>query len=217
MKRQPEVSVLIASRGRSDRLGATLEHLLLQASGVVKVEVLLRTDDDDAATLERPAYADAAAHALGAGFDVNFCTGPRGRGYSDLHLFYDQMAAAARGQWLLLYGDDVEMVTHHWDLRVARSEPRTVLDCGVASAPHEFPCVHRSLVEAVGHVALNAHFDTWWYELSRACYTSRDAGVRVKHAPSSPVNDQEAYYSAEMSAARKGDALVLKEYLSRFR
>lgn len=198
------ISVLIPTRGRDERLRRTVAVLMDKAEDPSRVEILLRVDEDDPAAYEPGAIPWRVVR------------GPRGRGYRDLHLFYDELARVAAGQWLYIYGDDVTMQTPGWDRIIAGAPPRTVLMCGRNEAPGEFPVVHRDLHRALGRFALNAHVDSWWVDVANACGIAQAPGVFLGHdLPSNPDPDTLAYHSREMEAARAADIRVLRRLLGR--
>jgi hypothetical protein len=106
-------SVLIPSRARAERLRKTIRSIR-STSDSARVEILVRFDDDDAGSL-------ALIPELEGG-GIRVIVGPRGQGYQDLHLFYDELARAANGAWIFIMNDDatVEQRGTPWDEQLAR-------------------------------------------------------------------------------------------------
>ena len=105
------VSILLPSRGRAEMLQKTLANISQTAGkDSARVEVLVWLDDDDA---ESQAAAESF-HAACAPVALTVVTGPRRGGYKTLHLFINELAARARGDFLMLYNDDSRFVTNEW-------------------------------------------------------------------------------------------------------
>lgn len=166
----PLVSVLLPTRGRPERLKASVASLYRQAECPEKIECLLRVDADDAETL-------VTAARLGPAYpNVVATVGPRGNGYADMHEWVNTLAATARGDWLLLWNDDCLMLTEAWDRLIAHcyvegywhGDPRFfALLFNTEGRPHDygFMAVRREVVRVLGHYSLIPLCDTWMYEL----------------------------------------------------
>lgn len=160
-----EISVLLPTRGRFDRLPRALGSLHVLAADTSRIEYLLRTDVD------QPSVA-------AFGFDVPPHTELRGErwGYGRMHDYYGELAAAAQGRLLFVWNDDTEMLTPRWDeLLLAEAEKPLVQfirrdTC--QTADDTFPVVDRRIYEAVGRLSAHCYVDTW------LSHVSRDAGVR---------------------------------------
>lgn len=160
----PEISVLLPTRGRPSGLHAALMTLLEHAAGPDEIEVLVRGDDDDRASV----HSAAAAARFGSA-SVYF--GPR-LGYARMHDYYNELAGRARGRLLFVWNDDTEMLTPRWDemLISAATSPivqfMRVENKGVADTT--FPVVDRRIFEAVGRLANHCYVDTWLDRVSAA-------------------------------------------------
>lgn len=98
-------SVMIPSRKGGQRLFATLSSILKAADTIQDYEVLVRLDDDDAASLASVSLLEAAG--------VRVFVGPR-LGYANLDTgYYAGLEQEAKGQWVWIAGDDLE-VTGDW-------------------------------------------------------------------------------------------------------
>jgi len=178
------VSVLVPTRGRPDSLFRSVESLLTLAARTDLVEVLCALDDDDprlGEVLERLAHLGKLWPETTFVWKIL-----ERRGYSRLNEYFNELAADALGEWLLLWNDDAFVETESWD-DVICAEPATRVVCDLLSqlSPHLccFPAVRRWAVEAVGGFSPHTpHCDTYWQDLGRAVPNAIDfVQVRVRH------------------------------------
>lgn len=114
-------SVLIPSRGRPERLRKTIQSIS-DTSSKANVQILVRFDDDDDASLK------IVDQLLRDGIGV--VVGPRKFGYPSLGEFYLELAQAARGAWIWIMNDDAYVTgppkarARTWD-EMLRAIPRT--------------------------------------------------------------------------------------------
>lgn len=164
------VSVLLPSRGRPVPLAEAVASLRDLADQPDRLEVLVAADDDDPPTVR-------AAEEIGATVLVS----PR-HGYAGLHLYVNALARRASGTWLALWNDDARMLTRGWDQRVAEA-PVGVLWPREAAYPdcNTFPIVHRSIVDALGHVSLNPHYDSWLQEIADELGIHHRVDIEILH------------------------------------
>ena len=169
------VSVMLPSRGRPDSLRAALRSLAETCSNPKQVEVLIRLDDDDTQTL---AIQDSLV-AECAPIDLRIIVGPRGNGYKDLQVYFNELAAAARGDFLFLFNDDARIKTKGWDKQVAahRGKLSILHPNAVGADLNVFPVVHRKIVELLGYFSLEPFCDAPMFFIAHYC------GIRV-HLPS---------------------------------
>jgi Glycosyl transferase family 2 len=99
-----KISVLVPTRHRIERLRTLLESYERTTRGVRSAsELVFRVDDDDLDTI---AFLHGTRHAV--------LVGPREKGYESLPQFFNQLAAAAHGDVLMLGNDDITFVTPRW-------------------------------------------------------------------------------------------------------
>lgn len=108
-------SVLIPSRGRAQRLLRTIESVR-RTSDAKAVDILVRADDDDAAT------QDAVRRLIEHDTGVTLVVGSRGRGYLDLEAYYEELSAISSAPWMFVMNDDavIEQSGEGWDSQLAR-------------------------------------------------------------------------------------------------
>jgi hypothetical protein len=190
------VSVLIPARGRPESLLKSIRALKDTASQGC-IEILVRLDDDDASVKDLPEFED-----------VTFITGKR-HGYKNLHLYYNELAEKASGDWLMLWNDDAVMETKNWDRKIARIQPglKILNPCGMINT---FPVVHRSLYELLGHISLQAHCDTWLQQIGRETTIEINLPVQFKHSAQID-NKSEAYDSTRAEFFAQKNQMLIKE------
>ena len=195
------VSILLPSRGRAEMLQKTLANISQTAGkDSARVEVLVWLDDDDT---ESQAAAESF-HAACAPVALTVVTGPRGGGYKTFHLFINELAARARGDFLMLFNDDARFVTNEWphffeqwrgQLAVLKFNTPGFGDMNI------FPAAHRKVAEIIGHYSLYPHCDTWIEIISRDVGIHREVSeIEIDHFrdTSEEADDQTR---AETSAA----------------
>jgi len=176
------VSVMVPTRRRTALLKRSLESLRATCDLPFndQIEVIVRCDDDDKETqeflMENKDLWTTLVH------------GPRGAGYADLHVMYNEMCHLATGRFLFLWNDDAIMLTPGWDLELARHDDGKL--CYLTSGLHDgrgrdqflFPIVHRSYYDVLGVFSRSAHNDTYVYSVFKHFpYTFRSTEITIQH------------------------------------
>jgi len=216
------ITALVPSRGRPDGLRESLESLFGRAAEPADVEVLVAVDPDDVGT-----YSGFPADGR-----VRLTVTPGRYGYRRIHDYYNELAAAASGDWLLIWNDDALMRTPGWDRVIAAQEPAVLWP--LANHHRElclFPAWPRSWTAATGHVSLCFNADTWMQEVGKQLGCLRKIPVEIFHdrdnvtgsgrfadrtaAEGTLLSDQtcSVFRSAEMTAARQRDAEIIRGLL----
>lgn len=168
------ISVLLPSRGRPASLAISVWSLRLNLEHASNLEVLVAHDPDD------PDTADAA-RTLNVDLLLE---APQRFGYPRLHEYYNQLAAHASGDWLMVWNDDAVMLTPRWD-RVAAEQPAglVVLHPGSNQGPvlNTFPIFTRELYDLLGHVSVSPHCDSYLEAVSRPTGIERRVPIEVRH------------------------------------
>lgn len=183
------ITVLVPTRGREEALRKSVDSLTNNASDLV--EILVRYDHDE---LDHNYCERFKPHVQ------EYCfTGPR-HGYKNLHMYYNELAKKAKGDWLLLWNDDALMQTKGWDTIIEAHEPKFVLNPQTNHKNHEknqiiFPIVPRKFVRELGHFSLNAHCDTWWEEIGNKLGIVKNVPIYILHdrADLTGNNDDQTY------------------------
>ena len=143
----PALSLIVPTRGRTERLRAFLDSLRSTADRAAEVEVVLVVDEDDPETI-------AFRHS---GVALRTVVVPPGLSMGALN---SRGYAAATGDYLMLCNDDVVVRTRGWDSRlraVFGSFPDGVVLAHVNDGTFKeslcvFPCVSRRYAEFAGGI-----------------------------------------------------------------
>ncbi len=184
----PLVSVLLPTRGRIHHLYQAVASLYASCRDKSLVEFIIKADDDDLPTI------DLAKGMIRDGLQGKLLVSPRGRGYLDMHVWVNNMAKEAKGDWLFLWNDDARMVTDGWDQILLYSaigqdcpwhgvKEICMLVAPTVGRPDaaEFAFVRRKLVEVLGHYSLNPHTDNWIYSVVCFVHAAFRICINVKH------------------------------------
>lgn len=168
------VSVLLPSRRRPESLKRSCDSLLSKANDESRLEFLVAYDNDD---LETRDVAESLGHTS-VGFERH--------GYHNLHLYVNELASIANGDWLFLWNDDAIMETPDWDCVVSGFDPRRpfVLSPSSTGVGHSmccFPIVSAGLFSRLGHMSLSNHIDSWLQDLGNATGILRNVPIDILH------------------------------------
>lgn len=168
-------SVLLPTRGRPESLRASVTSLRQRAAYPDLLDILVAVDPDDAETVD-------VAKELGID---KIWTADERYGYGQLHRYYNALADAAEGEWLLLWNDDATMMSERWD-EVLANQPDDVLIADLQSQHSPrlvcFPAVRRRAVDAVGGFSPHTpHCDTYWQQIGRVTGRMATVPIRVYH------------------------------------
>lgn len=213
-KQQFVASVLIPTRGRPERLKRAVHSLFDMAKEPKNIQLILRVDSDDHATLNMLTKE--------APFEANVLVGPRGRGYLDLHHFIHEMAREAKGEWLVNFNDDAVMKTKHWDELISGmlfegDDIKEMGDKGIMwfdgiwllvpclttdFVANEFFVVNRRVFEVLGHLSNNTGVDIWLDNVFLAIGRRARVDIDIQH-----TNDEGDLTFAQGRATIKGKLL----------
>lgn len=145
------ISVLMPTRGRAQMVKEAINSL-------GDVEVLLYVDSDDP---ELKKYKSLASPKVKVFIEPRLT-------YKNFHRMVNFLAKKAKGNWLLLFNDDMRidgkldvnynsklpMVLNFWD----PANPRNNLA----------PIISRSMYETMGHFSLSTHCDSWVQDIANS-------------------------------------------------
>lgn len=212
------ISVLLPTRGRPDGLREAVGSIRRTAAG--PVEILAMADLDDQATQQ-------TITDLGLPLYVAL----ERWGYPGLHHYYNRLAEAATGDWMLLWNDDAVMLTPGWDTALDRLPVQVVVANPYSNHGEGlncFPIVRTWAVRALGHFSLSVHADTWWQDIGDALGIQDRVNIHIRHdrddltgrPPDQTRRDtmsmyrHNAYWDPPMVDARNRDIEVLRASLT---
>jgi glycosyltransferase involved in cell wall biosynthesis len=184
---KPFVSMLIPSRKRPEKLRKTIESILQTASGETDIEIIVRLDSDDARSLNAIPTLSLLHEP------TTFLVGPHGQGYADAALWWNGMAAVAKGDWFFSFNDDAIMEGKNWDMELMGYDDPICMVLPQDNYNHSsFPILPRRIYDILGHITRYAGIDTW----NLACIGStfpvhNAADIRVCHERPDLMSDKE--------------------------
>lgn len=171
-RRRPGViSATMPSRGRAQKMAASIASLRETAARPDLLEILVAYDPDDPET---------GAAARQAGADVTW-EAPRRYGFAHQSMYYAHLLEQATGEWLLpSWSDDAVMMTQGWDdlLRELPAGTIAYLDGNVPGLTC-FPAVHADALAAAGRISPLPSLDTWFEDAGRAAGVLQKPGIYV--------------------------------------
>jgi hypothetical protein len=161
------ISVLVPSRRRAVMLAESIRSL-----GTEDIEILVYVDNDDP---QMDGYISLTSDI------VTILIGKR-YGYTQLHEYYNTLARLSKGDWLMVWNDDAEMMTPGWTKLLHRPIQPEVINFDTNKQNNLFPLISRQMYQAMGHYSLSAHNDSWVQDIANnlKIHTYID-GVNIKH------------------------------------
>lgn len=211
------ISILLPTRKRQEGLKQAVDTMFDLATHPDRLELLLRHDDDDSTDLSE--YHDRPNTVV---------LGGERWGYVGMHLYYDQLASIATGDWLFIWNDDTQMHTKGWDERIREHDGKLCVqfpkrdELAAGSCDTTFPVIPKTLFEIMGRTSLNAHVDSW------LDYVSKGADIDIfRHdivfhhdrpndeTARERVFDWEAFQAPSMYDERARDMRLIREFLEK--
>lgn len=185
------ISVLLPTRGRVEGLFNSIDTLVSLAYNPRNLEIIVKVDDDDQATIAAIPELGRRLHKVGV--PLKALKTPRGNGYWDIGDWLNEMAKHAEGDWLFNWSDDVFMTTHMWDLQIERVSVNNI-ECGQVDGVfafiaknkkrpdnHEFLFIRREVFETLGRLSIGPHMDTWIASILKLIDRLMFCGIWVEH------------------------------------
>ena len=162
MKADPNISILLPTRGRTESLKRSLHSLVDLVHDTSDIELLLGFDDDDTATVDY--FMSHIAPALDSQGVTYTASEFSPMGYVRLNDYVNALAAQAQGQWLMFWNDDAVMHTQDWDLRIREHDGKFRVLRMPTHNQHPyaiFPIIPREWYELFGYVSAHQLNDAW--------------------------------------------------------
>jgi hypothetical protein len=157
-----DISVLLATRGRTDALKRSVDSLLDLASDTNKIQILFAFDRDDATGLDffKHQYLGELNQR-----NANYAAMTFDRmGYTGLHRYSNTIARHAPAHWLMIWNDDAVMQTQDWDREIMQWQGQFRLLSVHTHNDHPysiFPIVPKSWFDALGYISPHPSQDAW--------------------------------------------------------
>lgn len=168
MEQQYDISLLLATRGRTDALERSIHSLFDLADDPSRIEIMFAFDNDDDAGTNffkdslQPWLDDKDIHYRAMTFEP--------LGYIRLNVYNNKMAAYTTGKWLVIWNDDAVMETQGWDSEILRHDGQFKLLAFHTHRDHPysiFPILPRKWYELLGYISPHPTQDGW---LSQQAY-----------------------------------------------
>jgi len=169
------ISVILPTRGRWEMMDESIGALLFKANDPDSIDILVRHDDDDPPSIPFTPK-------------VRLFSGAR-HGYRHLHLYYNELAEKATGDWILSWSDDAVMETEGWD-DVIRAQGGGLKILNATGGLNLFPIVTRELYEVLGHWSLQAHCDSWLQVIGRMNGIEYPVDLKIRHLRDEGLEDK---------------------------
>jgi glycosyltransferase involved in cell wall biosynthesis len=178
----PKISILLATRGRTEMLKKSLASLVDLASDPSSLEILLAFDNDDEKT-----FNWVQENVLTSLDDKNVdytCMSFDRLGYIRLNEYYNTLALAAQGDWLFFWGDDAIMETQDWDKEIIAHTGKFHVLRALTHKCHPlaiFPIVPRKWVELFGYFSAHQLNDNWVSQIAYMADVMETIQVEIEH------------------------------------
>jgi hypothetical protein len=157
-----DISVLLATRGRTDALRRSVNSLLDNATRSDRLQLLFAFDRDDDRGLNF--FQDTYKQELEQR-RANFAAMVFDRmGYTGLHRYSNSLARHAPAHWLMIWNDDAVMQTLGWDLEIMHWQGQFRLLSVHTHRDHPysiFPIVPRAWFDLLGYISPHPSQDAW--------------------------------------------------------
>ena len=157
-----DISVLLATRGRTEALKRSVDSLVDLAGDPQRLQILFAFDRDD--SLGLTFFQDTYKQAL-TDRCVNFTAMVFDRmGYTGLHRYSNTLAQNAPAHWLMIWNDDAIMQTQDWDRKIMAWQGQFRLLSVHTHRDHPysiFPIVPRAWRDLLGYISPHPSQDAW--------------------------------------------------------
>jgi len=166
------VSICFASRGRPESCGRALRSAFGNARHPERLEAIIAVDPDE----------DVEAYEAALPGGARLWMAPERYGYTGLHLYLNQLAKMAAGEWCQWLNDDMVLQTPGWDV-IVRAEDPAILWPSANHVHHAniAPVWPRAWSDVLGHVSPVTHMDTYLQYLGEALGRHVKIPVQILH------------------------------------
>lgn len=232
MEPKYDISILLATRGRTTALDKSIRSLVERADDITRVQLLFAMDKDDTVGVEffqatvKP-YLDSKKVAYTAMLFEPM-------GYTRLNIYNNKMAAQTSCHWLMIWNDDAIMDTDGWDREIMAYQGQFKLLAVHTHRDHPysiFPIVPRKWYELLGYISPHPTQDGWvsqqaymldiweripvWVTHDRFDLTGNnlDDTFRTRAMLEGKPSDPQDFHSVQQMELRHRDAAKLATYI----
>jgi hypothetical protein len=178
----PVISLLLATRGRTQALDRSVHSVFELADDPGQIEIFFAFDRDDEVGRHHFTYflkpwLDQHGHRYTAMlFDP--------MGYIRLNVYNNKMAQNARGRWFVIWNDDAIMETQGWDSEILKFDDQFRLLAFHTHNDHPysiFPILPRKWYDLLGYISPHQAQDAWLSQQAYMLDIWQRIPVWVKH------------------------------------
>ena len=179
---KPKISILLATRKRTDMLKNSLASLINLASDPNNLEIMLAFDNDDEETfnwVEENVLTDLDDKGVSY-----TCMSFDRLGYIRLNEYYNKLALEAEGDWLFFWGDDAIMETQDWDKEIIAYTGKFRVLRALTHKCHPlaiFPIVPKQWVDMFGYFSAHQLNDNWVSQVAYIADVMETIQVEIEH------------------------------------
>lgn len=178
----PKISILLATRGRTEMLKKSLASLVDLASDPNNLEILLAFDNDDGKTFDW-VQENVLTDLDDKGVSYTCMSFDR-LGYIRLNEYYNKLSIEAEGDWLFFWGDDAIMETQDWDKEILAYNGKFRVLRVLTHKSHPlaiFPIVPKKWVELFGYFSAHQLNDNWVSQVAYMADIMETIPVNIEH------------------------------------
>ena len=158
------LSITIASNRDKETLIRCIKYIFEKASDPTRIEVLVRIDYE--ANRSKDWIESVRMIYGGVHKDrIRILEGPQLFGYCSATIFNAEMAAVCRGEFVMVYNDDITDITEHYDVKLEPYIGKIVLFGGIApGGTHhwDFPIIHKLIYDITETMSLQCFGNYHW-------------------------------------------------------
>lgn len=161
-KTKKVISVVIPSRGRTEKLDATLNSIFsLADKSNDNFEIIVKIDFDDHNSID---YIKKWTNDTQ---NLTFVINTRGKGWLNMVDYVENTIDIAKGDWILNVNDDMVFLTQDWNTLIEkRLKEFKVYFPFVNGYRWAFPIYPKKIKEILGHISPHNQIDTYLVTLS---------------------------------------------------
>lgn len=157
-----DIAILLATRGRTEMLGRSVQSLFELAAQPQRIHILFAFDDDD--TVGFGYFQDDLKPWMDQQGVKYTALKFQRMGYVNLHKYNNIMASHSNSDWLVIWNDDAVMQTQNWDKIIMSYQGEFKLLAFRTHRDHPysiFPIVPRSWYDLLGYISPHPTQDGW--------------------------------------------------------
>lgn len=167
------IGIMIPTRKRVQLLKECLDSFNKKTSDKSLVELLLKIDSDDLETLK---FAESYKSEI----EIKIIVTDRKNGYGSLHEHYNSLAKISESEFLMVFNDDIEMMTEGWEQHFKQYEGKNYIlsvynrriKDGVEQSIFENymgnPSIPADFYHNFGSLSYHPMLDDWWQNISNS-------------------------------------------------